>query len=349
MPGALDPPLTDGAPAGGSGAPGWEPGQVSLRDRFLDPKTLLSFAFVIALLAFFWYRSGVDPGQVIKTLRGADPALLAAAFAAYYVTFVIRAERWCILMANAGMRLPLRTSLRYIVLSWFANCIVPAKMGDVYRAYLVRRSHRHSGFRVLGTVVVERIVDLVVLMVLLLFAGTVVLQRHLPKGSSAGTNVLLALAAGAVLVAGLVAGILVLRVSEGRISRMLPARLARVTTSIKEGVLGSLGKLPVVGGLTVLVWLLESGRLYLVLAAVGLPQSALLVVFLALSAALLTTIPITPGGSGAVELAMYQILLTFGDGISSTAAISIAILDRAISYYSVIVVGGITFFLSGRR
>ena len=97
--------------------------------------------------------------------------------------------------------------------------------------------------------------------------------------------------------------------------------------------------------LTLLVWFFEAGRLLLVLGALGLELPASGVVFVAVASSLLTTVPLTPAGFGFVEIAMVY-LLTVGFGLAQHDAVAVAVLDRAVSVFSLIVVGGIVYVRS---
>ena len=70
-------------------------------------------------------------------------------------------------------------------LAWFANCIVPAKLGDVYRAYLLKLNAGVSFSTTIGTILAERIIDVVVLFVLMLAATWPVVRRAVPGECSA--------------------------------------------------------------------------------------------------------------------------------------------------------------------
>ena len=76
--------------------------------------------------------------------------------------------------------------------------------------------------------------------------------------------------------------------------------------------------------------------------------------FVALAAALLTTLPVTPAGLGFVETSIVGILIlaaNFGlaPGVNENVATSVAILDRVISYWSLIVVGSILYVITRKR
>jgi uncharacterized protein (TIRG00374 family) len=113
-------------------------------------------------------------------------------------------------------------------------------------------------------------------------------------------------------------------------------------------VLHSFRALPVAGPMTLLVWFFEAGRLLLILGALGLDLPASQVVFVAVASSLLTTVPLTPAGFGFVEIAMVYVL-TDGFGLAQKDAVAVAVLDRAVSVFSVIVVGGFLYLRTQRE
>jgi hypothetical protein len=104
-------------------------------------------------------------------------------------------------------------------------------------------------------------------------------------------------------------------------------------------------EIPVILALSFLIWILESARLFFVADATGIELSFGVAIFIALAASLLTAFP-TPAGLGAVELGIAGLLILFG--IEKEIAISIALLDRLISYWSILVFGGILYAFKGK-
>ena len=117
--------------------------------------------------------------------------------------------------------------------------------------------------------------------------------------------------------------------------------------------MGFFGGYPWLIGLTFLVWLAEGMRLLLVTQSVGLSLSpvfavnVLMVVFIALGGALLTAPPGTPAGLGYVEATIAYVFTLLG--ASQSVALSVALLDRSISFLSLIVGGLIVYVLSQRH
>ena len=316
----------------------------ALRERLLDVRTLISFGILAVVLFVVLTHVQLDYGASLRAIRQTNLAIYLLAIAAFYFSFVIRTVRWQILLRNTGESEQFGGLFHIIILGWFANCVLPAKMGDFYRAYLLRQQTDVSGSKGLGTIFSERALDFLVLMSLLVISGLISFHATVPQ------RFVPAFIVGMLICAGLIAGLLVIRYSEGRFSRFLPERLRERAARFKHGLLSAFaGRLPLLVGLTVLVWMAESARLFLVVQALPLHISLGIaqVVFIALVASLLTTIPALPGGLVLVEGGIIAVLVVFG--LTPSQGFTVAILDRLISYWSLIVVGLIVFLLSHRR
>jgi glycosyltransferase 2 family protein len=316
----------------------------ALKDRLLDPRTLISFGILVIVLVVVLTHVQFDYGASLRAISQTNVLIYALAFAAFYFSFVVRTIRWEILLRNTGESNRFGGLFHIVILAWFANCVLPAKMGDFYRAYLLRQQTDVSGSKGLGTIFSERALDFLVLMSLLVISGLISFRATVPE------RFLPAFIVGLLIAVGLIAGLLVVRYSEGRLSRYLPERLRERAARFKHGLLSAFaGRLPLLLGLTVVVWMAESTRLFLVVQALPLHISLSLaqIMFIALVASLLTTIPALPGGLVLVEGGIIAVLVFFG--LTASQALSVAILDRLISYWSLIAVGLVVFLLSHRR
>ncbi len=315
----------------------------SLKDRLLDIRTLVSFVVLALLLGFLATRVQLDYRQTVRAITAVSPGLYGLAFVAFYCSFLVRTLRWQVLLRNTREWSPYRNLFQIVILAFFANCILPAKMGDFYRAYLLRERTRIPGSKGLGTIVSERVLDFLVLMILLLLSGLLSFRSAIPS------QFLRAFVAGLAISLTLVLGLLLLRFGNGRMARWVPKRFKEHLGRFTGGLLDAFtDRLPWIVGLSVLVWMAESARLYLVVLALPLPVSLHLaqVVFIALVASLLTTIPALPGGLVLVEGGIIAVLAVFG--LTPSQGLSVAILDRVISYWSLIAVGLVVFLVSRR-
>ena len=69
--------------------------------------------------------------------------------------------------------------------------------------------------------------------------------------------------------------------------------------------------------------------------------------FVAVASSLLTAVPLTPAGFGFVEIAMVYVL-SDGFGLPQHDAVAVAVLDRAVSVFSLIIVGGVLYLRTQR-
>lgn len=326
---------------------------ISLKERLLDIKTLLGFGISAAIIVFFVLTVKIDFATTFDNILKANLLYLLAAFALYYSTFFIRGLRWRMLLRNAhfdqehGITLPpLPGLIEIIFLSWFVNCIVPAKLGDAYRGYLLKKNANASFSRTLGTIFGERIADLLVLFSLLCFGGAVAFSRV----ESKFTDLSFIFALGGVLVLGMAVGLLALRFYSHKIEKFIPARLHGIFHKFQHGTVSTFRRKTLfkLYFLTGIVWMLEGMRLFFVMQALGITGLGLSVtIFVALTSSLLTTLPFTPAGLGAVEGAVVGVLTAFS--VEKNMAASVAILDRVINYWSIILIGGIVYIFSRKK
>ena len=314
---------------------------LSLRRRVLSLPTLVSVALAAMLLVFLITRFDVDLGATWRTVSQGDPLLYILAIGVHYLTFVFRGARWRVFLHNIHTDGPDQREQvpstfhcgRLVLLGWFVNSISGFHLGDAYRAYAYTEDTGASFSRTAGTVLAERLVDVVMVFGLLLVGALLLIVT-----GDTPSLVFLVIAFGLVLLGG--AGLLVMRFFRTRLARLLPTPLEGAYHRLHAGTMGSFRQLHIVFLLSLASWFCEVGRLYLVTQAVGLPVGVELVLFVTLANALLTTIGLTPGGLGIVEPGITGLLMLT---LSQEEAVAVALLDRSISYVSIIVVGGLFF------
>ena len=324
--------------------------QVSLGRRLRQPRTILSIAIPLVLLVLgLQFVLKVPLGDVLAGVSRANPLLLLAALAVFYLGFPLRGLRWALILRGTGLRIQLKDSTEILFLSWLVNCLVPAKLGDVYRAYLLKINTPVSLSRTFGTVFIERVLDLFAIAILGLAAGFWSFRTDLPE------SVQFVAALGIVVVVVLAVGLLTLRNLGRRILGRLPLphRVLEWYDKFEEGVFGAVGvrALPRLIVLTGLIWATEGLRLWLVVQALGFPDANLGIsgaFFVALIGSLLTAVPLSPAGLGLVEAGMVGVLVA-AYGLPVTEATTIALVDRVISVFSIILFGSILYAISGKR
>ena len=325
-------------------------GAPPLGRRIFSVRNVASFLLAVAVL-YLMYREflGVDWGETWASLRGANAALFALAFAVFYCSFPLRALRWKALLKNvgysgdAGQPVPSTLGLtRIMYLAWFANCVTIARLGDAYRGYLLKWKAGVSFAVTLGTILAERLLDLLVLATMMGAGVLVVFDGSLPA------EALQALAAGLILSVVGVVGLLSMRRFQWAFERVLPKRLHADYSRLEHGVVGSFhGRLPLLVALSVAGWVLEGAALYVTASAVGTPVSIAGALVVALAASLLTAVPITPAGLGFTEAGMVVMLGWLG--LDVTTATAATLLFRVINYWSIVAFGFVLYVFGRER
>jgi uncharacterized protein (TIRG00374 family) len=321
---------------------------MSIGRRLRQPRTIISIAVPLAIIAIFVALNGEQLSQVPGLILGANPALVLLAFVVFYAGFPLRGRRWATLLRGTGLRIGTRDSTEIIFLSWLVNCVVPAKLGDVYRAYLLKINSTASLSRTFGTVFIERVLDLFAIATLGLAAGYWSFRSGLPPA------IQLVFGIGVVVVVVLAVALLTMRNFGRRIivALPLPHAVLDLYDRFEEGVFGALvpRQLPALGLLTGVIWMTEAARLFLVVQALGFSGVSLGLsgaVFVALIGSLLTAVPLSPAGLGIVEAGVVGVLHV-AYGVPLPEATAIALLDRVISVFSIIVFGSIAYAISSK-
>jgi uncharacterized protein (TIRG00374 family) len=314
--------------------------EVAVRRTLFGWRELVSTLVPIALIAFA--ARNVDWTQAGAALGRSQPYYIVLALIVYYLTFPLRSWRWARLLREGGTELGWGDLLRILFLGWFVNSIVPAKLGDLYRSYLVKQRFGISLSRTVGVVVAERLLDLLVVFALLVVGGYVAFGRTILP------DLRIVYITGAALAAAIVAGLAAIYYVAPKVARFFPTEVRRIGGLFREGILHSFRALPLAGPLTLAIWAAEALRLFFVLTSLGLELPLSGVVFVAVAVALLTTVPLTPAGFGFVEIAMVYVL-TQGFGLAQADAIAVAVVDRAVSVLSVIVIGAVVYLRTGHE
>ena len=317
--------------------------------RLLRPQTFISFAFAIAILWFVVRQLNVDPGAIWQQIQQANPLLLGVAFVLWYGAFIVRGWRWGYMITSSGIaaepgrRVPPLSDLAQIVLlAYFANSLAPAKLGDAYRAYLLRQDGGVPFSAGVGTIVAERIVDAMMLVLVLAGAVAVVFGGALPAQASP------TLALGAVVFCAGAAALVLLWVARDIILRLLPTAFRATWLRLQQALFGSLRRPLPVFAVSLLLWLNDGMRVWFVARSIDAGISPAVAILVAVMSALLTVIPFTPAGLGVVELGVGSILVSVL-GVDPVVAGSIIVLDRVVAFWSLLLVGAALSIWRARR
>ena len=285
---------------------------LSLPPGGITRRALLGLALGLPLSALFLWLAvhALDFGRVLEALRRADPVRVGLAVGAMMAVYAVQAERWR-WIARHEARLPFRRFFGFVIAGVAANNVVPGRLGEFFRAYLLADAGGTSRSRALATVVVDRVAD-----VLALAAVLAVSYPFLPHPAWLERLGVVAVPLSLSLAAVLAAAWWYSRRSAlrtgGGLSASPRSRLARAVADL----LGAIGRTvswrdaAAVLSLSLLAWWVWGLSAWLVASALGLHLSLLEVAFVTAVLNLGTAIPSSPGFIGT-----YQWLSVAGLGL----------------------------------
>jgi hypothetical protein len=304
-------------------------------------KLQLLSGIAISGLALFIVLRDVEWDEVLDRIQEADDWLLALAAAMVLSTAVFRALRWRAILHLAA---PIRLWHLYgsINVMYFLNNLLPLQVGDLGRAYLLSELGGLSMTRTLSTQVVERVLDVLTLLVFLF-----VLALFIDVPSDVRTpSIILAVVFGSLASALLIAASRrdrALSIAD-RLLRFAPAasrpKLQSMTASAVDG-LSALSDAPsavLLLAYTVAIWLGVGLVQYICIQAFDLPLGYGPALFIVVATTFGFFIPSTPGAFGVYHAIVIAVLTNVFD-IEKSSAVSYALIIHLIFYLPPMVIG----------
>jgi uncharacterized protein (TIRG00374 family) len=293
---------------------------------------LIPTLIAVTILAYMLLQVRDSLAEAIAVMI---PQYLLIAIAICSVTWFLRGWRYQYILKGLAIRIELLPSTAYILLSQTANLVVPARLGDLVRMFILKDQGKATYSQGLSSIVVERIFD--VIMVALL--GFVCLNFVFNVPGWFYTLILVPLVGGAIF--------LVLLYSMGMLES--DNRYVRIVftllNEIRQASL-NLQSLAVLSVSSLIIWLLDVAVCMVVIAMFRETVSFPLVILAIAIGNLVKAVPVTPGGIGTYEAALA---ITFSlAGMPAVTATLIAILDHLVKN-GVTLAGGIaSIYFFGR-
>lgn len=292
-------------------------------------RLLLGLAGVVCGLVFLWLAVGnADLPQAIAIFRSADVAWIMAGVGLFGVDFAFRIARWRGILAHRAV-VEWRSVARALFVGYAMNSLLPARLGELFRADYLGRLSRLPRLGILAAIFVERLLDLIVVL-LLLALGLALTGSENPTMMGVALTGGLAAGLGAIVVAVAVLDYPRRKARDfllGLIERMRSAALAqRVLQAIRNFVhlLRVVGTRRFAGSIlwTILIWSTEALAVYSICHAVHIVLTPVALITLLGGSCLSTLLPTAPGYIGSFQLSYVIVLQQFG--VSETAALAAA-------------------------
>ena len=279
-----------------------------------------SFAISAVLIALF--LRATHPRELGDALGEADYRWLIPGTAILFVAISARCVRWSVLMRPVAPLGP-RRLFPYAIIGYMANNLLPARAGEVVRAFVLGDREHVSRMGTFGTIAVERLFDGCALVLMLLVAGSIVGFENSQLQAIAWVSTGFFLAA--------VVAFYVLTLDETRARkvthwflRLLPERFEHVAEDLADNLVGSLRSvhdpksLFLVAFFSALAWLIEASAYATIGQGFDLGVSFAHYCLLLSAANLAIIIPTFFGGTGPFEWAAKLVLV--GAGVSDNVA-----------------------------
>lgn len=302
-----------------------------------------------------------DPYKMGEYLIEADYVLVAIVILLYLINVMVKSGRWCVLLRAAKKLVPFRWCTAYFAIGQAFNNIIPGRvLGEASRIYALHSGENIDGGSGLATIVTERTMDLVLITLMAITALMLLFPELIDEvrwplvlgvGLAVALNCLvLFLLSRPKLIESLGAwlGDKIQTTFKGawgeRISNGLKKSTRSFNISVRQSGRENKKMLGIGVGLTVLIWLNEIVRLYLIIMALG-ETPGIVSVVIASSLATLSAVVLTAGSGNVVVISA----IFTASGVSLSTATTAGILMAMTSIWLSVPIGVIAILLTRYR
>lgn len=315
-----------------------------MKSRF-DLKFWLGIGVSLFFMALLFRK--IDFNQLWSALVTVDYRYILLAVVCTFVSYFLRAVRWHYLLIPEK-RIPLSSLYPATIIGYMANNVLPARLGEFVRAYVLAQREGLQTPAVFASLVIDRLFDGFTVMLILLFT---LFTLRLPQGLSEAETVLKT--GGVVtfvLYAGVVAFLILLKRQTmrtlawtGVMLKPFPQRLTDRIIPLLGSFIGGIrmsskgGHIAAVLTSSMAVWIFCIIPVNFVLQGFGvnLPITASMFILVLLVFAVM--VPASPGFIGTYHYACFKGLSAFG--ITGPIAASIALVLHGTAFFPVILAG----------
>jgi hypothetical protein len=301
-------------------------------------RILLGFGLSFVVVAFLLWE--IDLGRVVAVLGQSRLQLLPLILVPFAVDISLRTARWHVLLAREP-RPGYRGTFAYLVIGYLANNILPMRLGELVRAHLLGRREGVGRSRALGSIAMERTLDVISASAV----GAVACAVSGVHGAIVVTLALVALGAGSIVaVVALLPQDLVRRMIDRSVARAPagpPALIAGIAGRFLHALLDAAapGRVLAAFVLSVAAWLVTSGLFAVTAACLGISLPAAGLVAVAVAANVGAALPSAPAGIGPFEFGV--VLIATALGVDAPTALAFGILSHVCTVVPASLAGGL--------
>ncbi|ACL15894.1 lysylphosphatidylglycerol synthase transmembrane domain-containing protein [Methanosphaerula palustris] len=284
------------------------------------------------ILGFMLYSVRADLSVAIAN---SIPAYIAVAVLICVAAWWLRGFRYRSILQGLSIKPTLTFATANIFISQTVNLVIPFRLGDFVRVFLLKHEHSTTYSQGISSILVERIFDVVT--VALLGLISVLFLLNVPEWFY--TLIVIPLVAGVIFFALLIVA--------GRFQTK-NRYIGMVLTMLDEvrRVSLNLRSLLVLGVSSIVIWILDAMVCMAVVLMFEQPLDPIVVILAVVIGNLIKTVPVTPGGMGIYEAAVAGVFVTLG-GMPLATATLIAVIDHLIKNLITGIGGAISIYLCG--
>ncbi|MFL2673222.1 MAG: YbhN family protein [Dehalococcoidia bacterium] len=323
-------------------------------------KTLLGT--FISLVSLFLLLKIVDSFEkTLESLTSVSIFYLAIGFLIYFLSLFLRTYRWKILLKKNVDSIKFKSLLNVVISGYMFNNLLPARLGELARIYHLSLLKKINKSFVLGSILAERVTDVIVLMLFLL-VGLIFIPREFTENFSSKLNISIEIVYISLIILLSLTSIFILIILTGlwkEITHKFLKLLKKINSkfnpdkyieSFTEGAFSiSNKKFIKVVVIATLLWAIEFSMFYLIGTQFNFDIENLFIaiLFFGIFSNLGGIIPSTSGGWGPFEVIGTIVLTSFG--VDSNEAAAFTILVHLILWLPISIVGLITFIIDFRK
>lgn len=327
------------------------------QEKRIVKRDIINFILSLILTAVFLYIAfyNVDFGEVLATVSRASIFWMVIFIIVLILSHYLRAVRWKIIISSVKPDTSMKNLFGALMVGYGVNCVIP-RLGEITRAVLLGKWERISRSSMFGTVILERVIDVIflglsVIAAALIYNGNIYLSFPWLKTTLYITSGLIA--------AFLIFLFLVVRLKEkfygviinllGKISENLAHKAVYIFRMLTEGFASLKGTKNYILTflLSVLIMLFYALNTYVGMIMIGMHSVNFGMAWILMSISAIGVVIPTPGGTGSYHaLAKSALVLLFGYG--EVISLAYAFLTHIISYFLFIIFALVIFFVLNR-
>jgi glycosyltransferase 2 family protein len=303
-------------------------------------KIKILFGLLFSLLTIVFIIYYVDLEEVWKNIQNISLRIIGLVLILYIINMIVRALRWNTIIKQRSY-IPFYIVFKALIYGYMLNQLLPAKVGELGRAeYLARKSDNSRSY-LLGSIIVERIFDMVVISMFLgisvLYSATIMSQLR----SNIIPVILILL--GIVGVFIIIYNIKLLKYITQYLPVVVEYSVNRLIDNVSRSfiIFSSLRNIIIVFILTFIIWGITCFTFYLVLYDLNVILPIYAYLFIVSAGTFGMIIPSTSANVGVYHAVAMGALMIFM--VPASQALSFAVVAHAFDFFPSIILGGVLF------